>query len=138
MAMVVVFINWRHPVRQDRALSVDLELRLSADVSKIDFTLLPTAAWDRVYFFAPYTGPERLETVLGRNWPTYARTSIATSDGICLVVFTLRGQVVHWFEQERKIDLSPLDNGRGYTRDEAIFAVHRVDGRTVLMPIVDE
>ena len=47
----------------------------------VDFAEVAPFAWDRVYFFGPYTPRERIHTSLGFHWPGVESTTIEWDDG---------------------------------------------------------
>lgn len=90
----------------------------------IDFAEVAPFPWDRLYIFGPYTPRAYIHSCLGFRWQGVRWTSIGDSDGINLVVFVRRGEVVHWFEYPRhRGELGDLTDPRGYAREEARFRV---------------
>jgi len=102
----------------------------------VDFTRVGPSDWERVYFFHPYTPPEYVQQSLGFRWPDVNQTSIASNDGVNLVVFVRDERVVGWFEHPRnRGDLMGLATAAGFPRDRAQFRVSRdQEGRAVLFP----
>jgi hypothetical protein len=90
----------------------------------IDFAQIAPFAWDKVFVFHPYTSKERIDRCLGFRWDSAEWSVIDSFDGANLVVFVRNGAVVCWFDHSRSDgDLMDLADGKGYTRQEAIFRV---------------
>lgn len=117
-----------------RTLRDRLESSVSSNESTFDFAADSAFRWDRMFVFGPYSGQESVEKSLGFKWHDYHRTSIESSDSVCLVVFVQAGKVVHWYEQPRTVELAGLANGKGYRRPEAVFKIERTGGRAELKP----
>lgn len=84
-----------------------------------------------MYVFGCYSSRAEVEKS-GFAWADFDRTTVASSDGVVLVVFVRNGKVVGWYEQPRKIELGHLANKKGYARSEAVFKVDRRGGRVEL------
>jgi hypothetical protein len=102
----------------------------------VHFAEVAPFAWDRVYFFGPYTPHDRIHASLGLHWDGAQRTSIEWNDGVNLVVFVRGAAVVYWFEHPRHEELEALARPNGYTRQQARFVVRRVgaEQRLALAP----
>jgi hypothetical protein len=95
-----------------------LQIQLSSAISKhknselicIDFADVFPFAWEKVYFFGPYTTPAKIDAVLNTFWIRSRFLSIDSNDGVTLIVFTNAGRVVEYLEYPRWIgDFSNLD-----------------------------
>ncbi len=85
-----------------------------------------------MFVFGPYTSESDVEKSLGFQWPDYHRSSIRSSDSICLVVFVQDKSIVHWYDQPRSIELGRIVNANGYAPSEAQFVVNRSSGHVEL------
>jgi len=95
------------------------------EIPVVNFSLLTTFSWDRLYVFRPYTQPKRIDSILRSFWIGSRFTEIESSDRITLLVFTRNGQVVQYLEFPRSSgDFSRVDNGIGYAGIEAKFIVN--------------
>ena len=91
---------------------------------KIDLARLTDFDWDRLYIFGPHAKKSEIESALGFDWPGVSKTKIAKSDEVALLVFTKEKKVVGWLEYPRlKADFSFVSSSKGYTREEARFAI---------------
>jgi hypothetical protein len=119
--------------RRSRAVLAQVE---GDPAGVVDFARVGPSDWERVYFFHPYTPPEYIQRSLGFRWPDVDQTSIASNDGVNLVVFVRDERVVGWFEHARnRGDLKELATAAGFPRDRAQFRVsHDQEGRAVLFP----
>jgi hypothetical protein len=99
-------------------------------IDAIDFSLVATFSWDRLYIFNPYTSCERINEALGTYWLSCKLSAIEYSDSIILLVFTNRGKVVQYldFYGIRGCSLSKSANEKGYLQNEAVFAATEGDG----------
>jgi hypothetical protein len=88
-----------------------------------------------MFVFDCYTSQSTVENALSFPWPDYRKTSIESSDSVCLVVFVQGSDVVYWFEQPRRIELGGLANGSGYSRSEAKFQISRDAAGAQLHPV---
>jgi hypothetical protein len=111
-----------------------LESVVASGASSFDFAADPGFAWDRMYVFDCYSDRASVEKALGFPWPDFSKTTVASSDGVVLVVFGQGGKVVGWYEQPRHIELGGLANDKGYGRSEAVFDIDRSTGRVKLKP----
>jgi hypothetical protein len=101
----------------------------------VDFASIAPFAWDRVYFFGPYTDDDYIDRSLGFHWGGVKWSGIGSGKGVNLVVFVQDEAVVHSFDHSRLEELGALVNPRGYARDEARFTVYRsTDNRLALAP----
>src|SRR5688572_12828650 len=66
----------------------------NGEIPNVDLSTITTFPWDRLYVFEPYTQPSEIAAIVGRSWRESCFTSIDTSDGRALLVFTNNGQVV--------------------------------------------
>jgi hypothetical protein len=91
---------------------------------KIDLARLTDFDWDRLYIFGPHSKRDEIESALGFDWPGVSKTKIAKSDEVTLLVFTKDKAVAGWLEYPRlKADFSFVASSKGYTREEARFAI---------------
>ena len=81
----------------------------ASEAAPINLALVVPASWERVCVLGPYTDNLRTEQVLGFKWDSEAKTSIAASDGINVLVFVQGKEVVAYSEHPRsKGDFSQL------------------------------
>jgi hypothetical protein len=71
----------------------------------VDFAEIAPFPWDRVYFFGPYTSPDRIQRSLGFAWGNVGKTTSGSNEGVNLVVFVRDAEVVYWFELARHEEL---------------------------------
>ena len=89
-----------------KQIAVQLE---ASKTAPIDLSLVGPASWERVCVLSPYTTNQTAEQVLGFRWDAESKTSIAGSDGINVLVFVQKQQVVAYTEHPRnKGDFSKL------------------------------
>jgi len=102
-------------------------------VSVIDLSMVGPEGWDRVCILTPYTSNAVAEKVLGFKWDSDAKTSIAGSDGINVLVFLKDHEVLAFTEHPRnKGDFSGM-NPHCLSRARAKFVrVAGEDGWTFL------
>jgi hypothetical protein len=94
----------------------------------IDLAQLGSPSWQRVCVLTPYTTNQQAELVLGFKWNAEGKTSIASNDGVNVLVFVEGTEVVAYAEHPRdRGDLSGLDP-RCLTRSNAKL-VRRVGTR---------
>jgi len=125
---VILFLVYKSEERERQELELNLAQTIQknqvGDVEKVDISSLTSFSWDRMYVFAPYTLPVRIDTVLGKNWLGSRFTSIKSSDRITLLVFTKNARVVQYLEYPRNEgDFSSTANETGYSINEAQFIV---------------
>ena len=76
----------------------------------IDLSPLGPPSWQRVCVLRPYTTNDTAALVLGFKWDAGSKTSIATNDGINVLVFVRGTEVVAYTEHPRSLgDLSKLE-----------------------------
>lgn len=91
----------------------------------IDFANITQVSWDKVYFFEPYTSHWMIYNSLGFIWLGTKNTTIASSDGVTLIVFVADKRVVSFLEFPRNVaDFSDLDNSVGYPYANAKFIIN--------------
>ena len=97
----------------------------NGEIPNVDLSTITTFPWDRLYVFESYTQPSEIAPVVGRSWRKSCYTTIHTSEGLALLVFTNNGQAVDCIEIPRKIaDFVPLwEYEMGFSREEARFIV---------------
>jgi hypothetical protein len=94
------------------------------NASIIDLAELGPQSWERVCVLTPYTTNDEAERVLGFKWNAEGETSIASSDGINVLVFVRGSEVVAFAEHSRNAgDLSQI-NPRCLQRDKAKLVRH--------------
>lgn len=120
---------------KNRTVPSELRAAVASGAPTFDFASASTFAWDRMFVFGCYTSRSDVETALGFEWPDFRKTSIESSDSVCLVVFVRGTSVVYWYEQPRSVELGGLANRNGYLPSEAKFRVAQNVGRAELMPI---
>ncbi|HEY4308257.1 MAG TPA: hypothetical protein VGN12_02295 [Pirellulales bacterium] len=109
-----------------RGVQSRLESRVASNELTFDFAEETSFAWDRMFFFGPYTSQQDVEKALGFKWPAYRHCNIKWGSD-ALVVFVKGHKVVYWYEQPISIDLSHLENEIGYSRASARFQIERTD-----------
>ena len=97
----------------------------NGEIPNVDLSTITTFTWDRLYVFESYTQPSEIAAVGGRSWRESCFTTIGTSEGLALLVFTNNGQVVDCIEFPSNIaDFAPLwEYEMGFSREEARFIV---------------
>ena len=73
----------------------------AGETSPIDLAAALTSQWDRFCVLTPYTNNERAAQTLGFKWDAESKTSIASNDGINVLVFIHRNAVVEFAEHPR-------------------------------------
>lgn len=95
----------------------------------IDLSVVEPASWDRVCVLGPYTLNETAEEILGFKWDAEAMTSIAGSDGINVLVFVQKQQVIAYAEHARsKGDFSKLQPRCLLRSNATVVRERRADG----------
>jgi len=121
----------------------DLELgrRIAAEVSKGTGTVLRMAdvaefEWDTLYVFGPYSTRSSIASRVGFEWPQADRTGIRENEGIALLLFVRKGEVVRYVIQPRdQGDFANVRDSTGFGTDNAVFTVRpRGDGALALVP----
>ena len=106
------------------SLNQEVQKNRAGDIDLVDFSLLTSFSWDKLYIFSPYSPPESIDTALGKYWIGSRFTEIKSSDRISLLVFTKNGKVVRYLEFPRsRGDFSPAANESGYPMPLAKFIV---------------
>jgi len=97
----------------------------NGEIPNVDLSTITTFPWDRLYVFESYTQPSEIAAVVGRSWRESCFTTIATSEGLALLVFTNNSQVVDCIEIPSNIaDFAPLwEYEMGFSREEAQFVI---------------
>ena len=97
----------------------------NGEIPNVDLSIITTFPWDRLYVFESYTQPSEIAAVVGRSWRKSCYTTIHTSEGLALLVFTNNGQVVDCVEIPRNIaDFAPLwEYEMGFSREESRFVI---------------
>lgn len=129
---IFAFAQWS---KRAGAVQRQLEAAVTSGHEFFSFQSATPFAWDRMFVFDCYTHRSDVEKALGFEWPDYRRTSIESSDAVCLVVFVSGGEVVYWYEQPRSIELGYLANGKGYSPADATFYIARDGERVELVPL---
>ena len=70
--------------------------------STIDLSRVGPKGWERICFIAPYATNETTNQVLGFEWDSQRNSSIASNDGIFLLVFTSGQRVLAFAEYPSK------------------------------------
>jgi len=106
----------------------------NGEIPNVDLSTITTFPWDRLYVFGPYTQPSEIAAVVGRSWHKSCFTTIDTSEGLALLVFTNNGQVVDCIEFPSNIaDFAPLrEYEMGFSIEEARFIVDET-GQIILV-----
>jgi hypothetical protein len=73
----------------------------ASEVAPIDIAAAAPGDWDRFCVLTPYTNNERAEKVLGFKWDAESNTSIASNDGINVLVFIQENKVAAFAEHPR-------------------------------------
>jgi hypothetical protein len=83
-------------------ISEQIESQFKAsEATSVNLAVVGPASWDRVCVLRPYTDNQRTAQVLGFKWDSEAKTSIAESDGINVLVFVQGKEVVAHTEHPR-------------------------------------
>lgn len=92
-------------------ISAELGRRFSkGESTAIDLAQLGPPSWERVCVLTPYTTNPQAEHVLGFKWNAEDKTSIASNDGVNVLVFVQGSEVVAHAEHPRSQgDLSRLN-----------------------------
>jgi hypothetical protein len=94
----------------------------------IDFDEINFINWDRLYIFAPYSTPEKIESTIKTIWFGSRFTHIENSDVITLLVFTRNGNVVQYIEFWRGDgDFANSENVDGYFKSNLCFTKNSRD-----------
>ena len=102
----------------------------------IDLASAVPVGWDRVCVLGPYSNNTAAAKTLGFEWPAESRSSIATNEGISLLVFVQGNSVASYVEHRRdQGDFSNL-TGRCFAREHAKFRqlAHPAKGWPGLFP----
>jgi hypothetical protein len=91
------------------------------------FTLTPFA-WDRIFFFHPYTAPSAIDAVLGSTWKSAVKGDLEFDDGYELLVFVRNRKVVQYAKIKRCLGDWELDNYNGLRPEEAVLRVKPAKG----------
>ena len=112
-------------------LSRMIEMQKHGEIKFIDFSIIATFSWDKLYILGPYV---RLEKVpLKNHWPNSFPTSIEYSDGFVLLAFSNKKNVVQYLEYKRgTCDFSNASNIQGYDRYNTLFIV---DNKNRCVPV---
>jgi len=91
-------------------ISAQLARQFTASESlAIDLAQLGPASWQKVCVLTPYTTNQQAELVLGFKWNAEGNTSIASNDGINVLVLVRDTDVIAYAEHPRNLgDLSKL------------------------------
>src|SRR5437667_2459831 len=92
-------------------ISVQLAQQFAkSESTAIDLAQLGPPSWQRVCVLTPYTTNQQAELVLGFKWNAEGKTSIASNDGVNVLVFVRGTEVVAYAEHPRNLgDLSELN-----------------------------
>ncbi|UYN90164.1 MAG: hypothetical protein KIT08_02740 [Anaerolineales bacterium] len=94
----------------------------SGHLEYIDFALINSEPWDRVFVFTPYTPPEVVNSVVCGIWPGAWLTNIQHSDYATLLLFVKDCRVVqHVMFRNRFAIFSSVYREEGYAPGEAKF-----------------
>lgn len=103
--------------------SISEQIAMQFEASKaapIDLSVVGPQSWERVCVLPPYSTNQATEQILGFRWDAESKTSITGSDGVNVLVFVQRQQVVAYTEHPRnKGDFSKLQP-RCLRRSQAI------------------
>ncbi len=78
-------------------------------------------AWDRVCILGPYSTSKNGYDLLGFAWPVEAKSTIATSDSIALLLFVKNKEVLEYVEHPRRDgDFANLSR-RCFNREKSTF-----------------
>ncbi len=92
----------------------------------INLSDLNLIAWDKLYVFPPYSSGSTIDLALGTIWFDSRLTSIEFDEGITLLVFTHKGEVVQHLEFPRFLgDFSMAGNRVGYNKIDAKFVMDK-------------
>lgn len=88
----------------------------------INFDMINLFNWDRLYIFAPYSTPEKIESTIKTIWFGSRFTHIDTNENIALLVFLQNGNVVQYIEFWRGDgDFANSENVDGYFKSNLCF-----------------
>lgn len=127
IALVIACAIGRWAWIEHHSVSHRIAERLAAhDGKPIVFSEMTPFAWDKVYFFGPYTSRAQIEQAIGFSWPGADDSAIQGSKGSSLIVFVKDGRVVESFDQSRGLgDFSGIETPNGLTPDQARFIIER-------------
>ena len=83
---------------QDQGISSALARTVDSNSATVDLATVGPPNWERVCILGPYSSNERAQQILGFKWDAHGKSSIASNDGINLLVF-VRGQKVVGFAE---------------------------------------
>lgn len=104
----------------ESGISAEISQQAAASPERLDLAKVGGTDWERICFLGPYTHNEMAEKALGFYRNVEARTDIASSDGINVLVFVKGKQVVAYTEHPRHQDFWRL-SGQCFPRENAVF-----------------
>ena len=94
--------------------------------SQIKVQTLTDFEWELLHIFGPYSTRESVERALGFEWigARFLSSALRNDETACLLVFVLKGEVVHGVEIERYLaDFAGLASGSPYPPQAAHFFI---------------
>ncbi len=121
----IVFLLLSACSRLDKDVSSRIQAEFDAKSNAaINLALIVPSSWDRVCVLPPYTDNKQAASILGFEWDSESKTSIRSSDGITVLVFVKRSEVIAYTEHRRdKGDFSKMQP-RCLNRDKATIFRH--------------
>jgi hypothetical protein len=114
------------------SLVFTIEQALATSPSGVDLGRLVQGDWDRVCIFRPGNTYERVDSVIGADWPAARETGLETGDDATLIVFVRGSTVVsHVMYPIAKGDYGTPGPEQWYcrARDRAVFELRQpIDG----------
>lgn len=93
----------------------------SSGGSSINLADAVAGPWEKVCILGPYMNNETAKTTLGFEWDVEAKTSIASNEGVSLLLFLRDGKVIDYAEHPRNQgDFSNLTM-KCFLRENAVF-----------------
>lgn len=118
--------------RGDDSLVFTIEQALATQPQGADFASVVSGDWDRVCIFRAHTPYERVDSVIGAEWPEVRATEVETSADAALLAFVRGTRVVeHVMYPVRKGDFGTPGPEQWYCRprSRAVFQLrHPIDG----------
>ena len=101
--------------------------------SSIDFKTITDFQWDKLYIITPYGQPENTLKENNIKWINIDK-SIEVSDGINLIIFTYKGDIVSYVNYPRNLgDFYPL-KFKEFDKNKATFNINKTNNEIKLTP----
>ena len=105
---------------QDISMAVGEQFHNSGGTS-VDLGTTVLGEWERVCVVGPYSSDASIAKTLGFPWPTKGRSTIASNEGVTLLLFVRQGTVTSWVEHPRASGDFTNISGRCFERSQAKF-----------------